>query len=161
KYDYTFDYRQIEKTRKLLMSGKPGEGQRIAFEDVKVEVKKDKAELRCRATQFFGADSVTVEEIYSLRKTVGGWKVYRNRGWPVENRLGGKITRFDEKTWRQLDDDVINQVDDPRGDKVGLALMAASRFAEAHAMFKKVCDRKDAGADDWARRGDAAMAAGD
>src|SRR5262249_54722163 len=103
-HDHTFDHGQIQKTRKLLMTGKPPEGQRLEFDDVKVEVKEDEAELRCRTTFFFATDlHQTVAEIYQLRKTAAGWRVYRNRGWYLEMRTGAEVTRFDEKTWRRLD----------------------------------------------------------
>lgn len=161
KFDVTFTYKQIEATRRLLFSAKPAPGQKVVFENVQVTVDGKQAKLMCRNTVFFGADYEVADELYRLRKTADGWKVFLNRGWLVKSKHGETLTTYDAAQWEKLDEQAeFKKRADKRGDETAQALMAAFRFPEAHALLKKVTARDDATAGDWIARGHAAMAAG-
>jgi hypothetical protein len=161
KHDTVFDRKQIEATRRLLMHGKVPADQKLAFADVKVKVRGDQAELRVRTTMSFGGGYETVGELYQLRKTAAGWKVYLNRGWFLKTKHGDQVTVFDADTWKKLDEDADTLVQaDRRGERAAQALLAARRFQEAHALLKKVTAGKDAAAADWLLRGNAALGVG-
>src|SRR5262245_7854159 len=86
------------------MSGSPEDKPRMTFDNVKVVVKGDEADLRCRTTLHFGEESYhRFDEAYRLRRTRAGWKVYLNRSWPVESRFGEEVIRFDKERWDKLD----------------------------------------------------------
>src|SRR5688572_13481058 len=161
KRDITFSRKQIEATRRLLFSVRPLPGQKVVFENVQVKVKEEQAEVSLRNTVHFGADYEVADELYRLRKTADGWKVYLNRGWVVKSRQGDNETTYDAAKWKMLDEVADDKArSDKRGHEAALALMAAYRFPEAHALLKKVTARDDATAADWVARGHAAMTAG-
>jgi hypothetical protein len=161
KYETVFDRKQIEATRRMMMSGKAPTDRKINYEDVKVKLEKDQAELRVRNTGFFGEDYQTVAEIYRLRKTPAGWKVYLNRAWVLKSRWGNQVTTFDADTWKKLDAEADALVaTDKRGDRAANALVAAYRFSEAHKLLKKVTAQKDATAGEWLQSGYIALTAG-
>jgi hypothetical protein len=161
KHDVILDRKQIEATRRLLLHGTPPANKKVVFEDVKVTVKGNDAELRVRTTISEGKDYETAAEVYQVRKTSAGWKVSLNRGWPVKEKFGDQEKTFNAAKWKELDeiaDDMVGK--DKRGDRAAGALMTAFRFKEAHDLLKKVTARKDASAADWILRGNAAVAAG-
>ena len=161
KHDIVFDRKQIEATRRLIMHGKAAPDQKMTFENVKVKVEGDEAVLRLRSTVGFGEDYQIADEIYRLRKTSAGWKVYLNRGWTVKAKWGKEVISYDTDKWKMLDETANDLVrTDERGERAAQALLLAWRFKEAHALCKKITDRKDAAASDWLQRGHAAMSAG-
>jgi hypothetical protein len=161
KFDFNLDRKQIEATRRLHFHGKPPEKRKITFANVKVTVKDEEAELRCRSTLANEDEQYVSDEIYRLRKTPAGWKVYLNRGWFVSNKFKDQSTTYDAETWKKLDQEVEDlRGTDKRGDKVGMALLNACRAAEAYDILKKVTARKDVTANDWLPFGYAAFLAG-
>jgi tetratricopeptide (TPR) repeat protein len=162
KYDITFSRKQLEGTRKILMHGKPPGDRKLTFENVQVKIDGDRAELRCRTTMTFEGGFETVGEIYRLRKTSAGWKVYFNRGWSLEAKRDGQVLKFDAASYKKLDAAAEEQLgNDDRGAKAAQALYHAQRYAEEHALRKKITARKDATASDWLSRGYAALSIGD
>lgn len=118
--------------------------------------------MRLQVTWSFGEDYEMTGELYRLRKTPAGWKVSLNRGWPLKTKFGKDVRTFDADTWEKLDSDADELVRmDKRGNRAAQALIVAHRFRDAHDLLKKVTARKDATADDWIRRGEAALMVGD
>jgi len=90
----------------LKLRGAAPKDVHLDFGEARIDIAGEKATLRYRSTlktpEFIGA----ADEIFRLRKTGKGWKVYENRYWPVEVRVGDQITRFDAATWEKLDAEV-------------------------------------------------------
>ncbi len=161
KHDLVLDRKQIESTRRLLMHGKPAADHKVTFADVQVKVDKDEAELRVRTTRHFGKDYMTFAEVYRLRKTPAGWKVYLNRAWTLKTKFAKEIA-YDAAMWQKLDeaaDELLRN--DTRGDQAAQALDDAWRPREAYTLLKQVTARKDATANDWVHRGWTALTTGD
>ena len=161
KHETVYDRQQIEATRRLRFQGKPR--YKVAYRNVRVEVDGDgdEAILRLRSEATWTTGSETGDEVYRLRRTDDGWKVYENRYRLVRNQYGDEATNYDTKKWRELDAkiDVQRVFGNRRG--VAFALYDAWRFREAHQAMKRQTAATDAAADDWVFRGAAAVMAGD
>jgi hypothetical protein len=162
KYDLVLSRDQLEATRRMLFQDKPS--LKLVFENARVEVKGNKAVLRVQTTwKVKGSPefSQAVQEVYRLRRTGGGWKVWENRAWLTSKVVGTEVRQFDEKTWKKLD----ARVEELRGAGSGLelafALCEAYRFAEAHQTAQKYTSAGRASADDWRLRAFFALQAGD
>lgn len=161
KYDVTFDRKQIEATRRLLMHGPVAADEKFTFTDVQAKVDGGEAEVRLRITRTINESAWVQQGLYRLRKTPVAWKVYLNRGWPLQMKRGNETMEFTADTWRKIDeraDDLVRT--DKRGDRAAAALQSAWRFGEAHDLLKKVTDQKGAKASDWVQRGYAALSTG-
>ncbi len=160
KHELTLVRKQIDATRRLRFRGKP-EIRSMSFASPRVTVEGDEAILRVLHTVEFEGGFESVSEIYRLRRTANGWKVYENRWWPVRAKYGERKFDFNEGTWKELD----ARVEECRrkGDLRELlrALFDAFRFAEAHETARKLTGGADVEALDWVMRGQAAVLAGD
>ena len=161
KSDVVLDRKQIEATRRLMFRDMLDPALKLNHEDVQVEVTGDRAELRVRTTATFEGGFEAGREIYRLRKTPDGWKVFLNRWWPTKTQSGAETITYDAATWKSLDDRVTKARQDGDPHELISALRSAYRFAEAHATARKLTDRPDATVDDWVSRGFAALYAGD
>src|SRR5262249_54463674 len=106
RYDHTVNRKQVEAMQRLMFSGLPEGGFKVTFESPRMEVTGDKAELRVRTVQKWGEEGANYEkesEIYLLRRTSEGWRVYENRAWPIESKEGEKSIDYDAKGWETLD----------------------------------------------------------
>jgi ketosteroid isomerase-like protein len=164
KRDHTITRKQLEATCRLMFSFPvPDGGYKVTFESPRVEVKGDKAELRVMTTAQWDEDGEMdrQSEIYLLRRTADGWRVYENRYWMVEARQGDKTIDYDVKGWKLLDEIVAAAEKEDDLVKLVEALDDARRLTEAHNVAKKLTARDGATAEDWSRRGLQALSAGD
>ena len=161
KYDTALTRAQIEATRKLLFAVPPPKGIKMEFENVKTEVKGDEATVRYRTTLREPKQSMTVDEVFRLRRKDGKWKVFENRSWPVEYRGSDFIETFEAGTWKALDEQASRAA--AAGDLGGqlTPLIKGMRFAEAHALAKKWTEKEGKFTQPWLARGQAAMQVGD
>lgn len=102
-----------------------------------------------------------MDEVYRLRRTKNGWKVFENRAWPVAIRLRFTVTLFDAKKWKELDASVEGLKGDGNQRALAKALFDAYRFDEAHDIARKYTTDGRQNAADWAWRGQVAVVAGD
>ncbi|MBI1375728.1 MAG: hypothetical protein GC159_23715 [Phycisphaera sp.] len=152
---------QIRLTRKLTFQRLAGdEPLRLVFGDQRVTIDGDTAEFRVESSTVRGAGYFKVGEVYKLRRTDKGWRVYENRWWPIEQKSGGSLTRFNAATWRDLDDDADAAKLSGDDRNAAVKLYVAHRFTEAlrHAIVH--CSTGQASATDWALRGWIAVQAG-
>jgi hypothetical protein len=165
KYEQTMNRKQLEAICRLSFSvAAPDGGYKVTFDSPRVEVKGDKAELRVMTTAQWDEDGVHLDrqsEIFLLRRTADGWRVYENRYWMVESRQGDKTIDYDAKGWKLLDEIVEAAEKEDDLAKLVEALEDARRLDEAHQAAKKLTAREDATAEDWVTRGWQAVSAGD
>ena len=161
RYETVLKRDQIEATRTLRFKAKAPENVKLDFINVTAKVDGDTAVLRYQAKYSRASEhSESVHEIYRLRKTNDGWKVYENRYWPVEIRLHDHVVKYNDKAWRRLDAEVTRQA--AAGDFAAHinALFDAFRFSEAYSVCKKEAVNIPDDADVWIFRGHAAMLTG-
>jgi ketosteroid isomerase-like protein len=131
-HQVTFDRATLEAVRRMTAS-MPWRDMQVRFEDVKVSVNGDEAELRCRTVITAGPSEESVRELYRLRRTSGGWKVAHNRYWPERTVYEKESHTYDAARWKELD----AEVEEARssGDRARLtsALLTAWRFDQAVA----------------------------
>lgn len=161
RYDLSLTRAQIEASRKVRFSVPPVTNFAIEFADADVKVEGDQATMTWLVATDVGGVDAKIAEHYELRKTATGWKVTLNRYWPVQHSRQGETTRYDTASWKRLDDAVAAAKQAGNGRKVLAALIAAWRFAEAHAQAKKVTAQPDATAADWQTRSAMAVQVGD
>jgi len=165
KYDHVITRKQLEGMVRLMFSVPgPEGGYKVTFESPRVEIDGDKAELRVMTIVKWDEEGENMErlsEIYLLRRTAGGWRVYENRFWMVESKRGDETIDYDASGWKALDAKV--EAAEKEGDLARLvdALDDARRLVEAHKVAKKLTAGDGATADDWLRRGSQALSAGD
>ncbi|MHC4404871.1 MAG: DUF4440 domain-containing protein [Planctomycetota bacterium] len=165
QYDLALNRKKIEATRRLRFRGRTWVT-KLEFDDARVEIAGGEAVLRVHTTVEVAGTTETshveeVQEIYRLRRTPDGWKVFLNRWWPAKMEFPGERVVYDVKTWQALDADVEQAKRDGDPQALASAFFWAFRFAEAHAAAGKLTGRPDAEASDWALRGQAALFAGD
>ncbi len=164
KSDHTLNRKQLEGMMRLVFADLPEGGFKLTLASPRVEVRGDKAELRVMTTVQWdedGEESDRQSEVYLLRRTADGWRVYENRFWMVESIQNDKTIDYDAKGWKTLD--AIVEAAEKEGDlgKLVEALGDARRVVEAHKAAKKLTARDGATADDWVLRGWCAADAGD
>jgi hypothetical protein len=164
KYEYSLDRKRLEAVRRLIYSGLTVGANKLTFESPLVEIQGDKAELRVMTVVKFGDSDDNMQrhsEIYLLRRTASGWRIYECRSWPVEVRKGDKTIDYDSTGWKELDASV--EAAEKEGDipKLVEALRDARRHVEAHKASQKLTAREGAPAADWVSRGWLAAFAGD
>lgn len=131
-YDVTLDRKQIEATKRLIASMPRSVSMVVRFEDVKVDVKGDEAEMRCRTVVEMGTDSMEkVGEIYRLAKTKDGWRIKSNRYWLLDTRYGDKEQAHDAAAWKKLDAAVEEAKTKDDREALVYALLDAWRLEEA------------------------------
>jgi len=157
--DYSLDLAQIGATRKLQFQ-EPSVARAVEFSNPRVTFEGEVATLRVDVHVGYPDSAELVSEIYRLRRTDAGWRVFENRWWWISSMESGETTTMDAEYWAPLD----ARVDVERGDgdlyELGVALMDASRFPEAHAVFVQVTEGQDSEPHDWFLRGQAALMIG-
>lgn len=164
KHDHTLSRKQVEGLMRLAFADLPEGGFKVTFASPRVEVTGDKAELRVMTTIQWDEDGEEKDrqsEIYLLRRTADGWRVYENRFWMVESVQKDKTIDYDAKGWKTLDAIVAEAEKAGDLNKLIDALDDARRVVEAHRVAQKLTASDGATADDWVRRGWAAAEAGD
>ncbi len=157
--DWSLDRAQIEATRKLQFQ-EPSVARAVEFQNPRVSFEGEVATLRVDVHVGYPDAAELVSEIYKLRLTDDGWRVFENRWWRISSMAYGETTTYDAEHWAKLD----ARVDAERADRdlyeLGVALMGASRFPEAHDAFVKVTEGEDPEPHDWFLRGQAALLIG-
>jgi len=164
EFEITLDRQQIEDTRRLRFSWRPVEygNWKLGFRDVQTTITGDHAQMKLKSTVTVAYSRETVGEIYKLRRTKDGWRVYENRFWPIETKQAiNRITKYDAATWKQLDADVDRFKNEDKPLQVLGALQAAYRWKEAHKQAKTVFSSPKISAREWLSRAGTALQAGD
>ena len=158
-YDFVIHRKQIESSRRMLYQGKPVIT-KLDFEVDEVSVEDGFAELKVQVTSHYDGGRTRIGEIYRLRKTAKGWKVFENRWWLLERNIGERTVVYDSKKLRRADAAVERERRSRNLKNHIFALYDASRFAEAFDVAKVLTKAKEATADDWLIRGNLAMQVG-
>lgn len=159
-HDYSLDRAQIEATRRLRFRGASAV-MTLTFEDVGVTVAGDRATLRTVTRLGYRHGDERVGEIYRLRRTAAGWRVYENRYWPVSQRTDGEVVALDAAYYASADARVDAERNTDDRYELAVALLHANRHPEALAVLRELTDGEDGEAYDWVLRGLAAMSVGD
>lgn len=132
--DVVLSRKQIEATKRLRFAGKPT-GLLVSPVDPKVVVSGDEAVLTWRIKTEQPDFVEVVDEIYKLRKTGRGWRVYENRYWIVKAGGADAPTLYDAEYWKAKDlaVEAARSAGDKRAESNALA--AAGRWPEAHAIL--------------------------
>lgn len=160
-YEVTLDREAIAETRALLFGLPVPPGTTVSFEDVQVDVDGDRATLRMRSSVSGPNVRETVAEVYELRRGANGWRITKNRFWPLSTLQGNALIEFTAEEWAKRDARVAELKE--RGDDRRLvgALLDAQRFTDAHETAQRLCVDGLADPRGWALCAFAALAAGD
>ncbi|MBN1910408.1 MAG: hypothetical protein JW818_11760 [Pirellulales bacterium] len=156
KYDFALNYQQIDTRAKVEFRGRPEKGW-VKFENAKVTFTGETARLSYRTSVSHEEQLDIVEEIFLLRKTKDGWKAYENRFWPVELHDGSEVIKYNAKTWKALDDQIIKLKEKKDQEELVFTLLDAQRYPEAYAEAKKLTKQEPDNAYGWYMRGCVAM----
>lgn len=157
--DWILDRTQIEATRKLQFKD-PSVARAVEFRNPRVTFEGEVATLRVDVHVGYPDATELVSEIYKLRRTDDGWRVFENRWWWISSMAYGETTTYDAEHWAALDVRVDAERPDADLYELGVALMDASRFPEAHDVFVKVTEGEDPEPHDWFLRGQTALMIG-
>lgn len=155
-YDVKLDRQQMESRRRVQFRGTTNPDMKWAFENVRVTIRGDDAEMRLLVTLQSPGYFKTFEAIDRFRRTPQGWKVTAMRSWPVAERNGTELTRFDAAYWKAKDEAVEKARAANNKRELASALIAAERIAEADALLKTLVAEAGADANIWRMRGVAA-----
>lgn len=138
-YDTVMTYSELEASSRAKAKGRADASLAVRYEDEAAEVvARDQIDItwsgqfEWRSEDRSGTDSFA--ELYRLRRTDEGWRVYENRSWMVASTRDGKTTRYDDTFWKERDADVARLGASATEVERILALHTAMRFAEAHAL---------------------------
>jgi tetratricopeptide (TPR) repeat protein len=156
KYDFTIT--------RAAMETKPQDSRwqwrSMRYENTRVTVSGDKAEMRCRTFLSERYWISEADEVFLLRKTDDGWKVYENRCWPIALYTWFTKTKYMPATWKKLDEkaDRLKK----QGTSVALvkALGDAHRIKEAYDAAKALTEKESENVEAWVYRGYAAVSLG-
>jgi hypothetical protein len=131
--DRVFSRQQIAATKKLIFAG-PTAGVAVIASDPKVVRKGEEAVLSWRMNNKQRDFAEVVDEVYKLRKTDAGWRVYENRYWLVETGTPEDLVKYTAAYWAAKDAAV--SAAQSAGDKRAeiTALNEAGRWGEAHTL---------------------------
>ncbi|MFO0809240.1 MAG: WD40 repeat domain-containing protein [Gemmataceae bacterium] len=155
--DVTLDRAQVEAVRRIQF--RPGRNSELTwqYEDAHVTFDGNGATLRYRlvgqSSEYFNA----VESVARLAKTPSGWAISAERNWPVAYKLLRERKTYDAAYWTALD----RAADAATGKVRVRALYSAQRYADAYAAMKELGAGAEVRAEDWALRGEVALAVGD
>ena len=161
QYDLTLDRRQIEARARMTFHGKPTHNAVQSYEVVRAEIKGDEAVFETVTTRTSPAGSSRTGEIFRLRKTASGWKIYLNRCWWIEATYGDRTVAFNTDYWEKADRRVVEARESGDLQLMINALAAAIRYREAYEISKKLAQRDGASAQEWTAVGQFAMLLGD
>jgi len=153
KYELIVDYKRGLARAELRSAGEHTT-RTLEHEKTEVLFSKDGTLARYVCTAVVQQEGYTekVREIYLLRRTGSGWRIYENRFWPKMTLIGTKLKLFGSEYWAHLDQAVS---DTAKGDEPVnhvYALMDAHRWAEAYASEQALTKSGGAKASDWALR---------
>lgn len=159
-YDRRFDRQTIAATKAVTFSGVLRLID-VSFEDVRVTVVKDKAQLSWVVSMGQG-DQFTeqVFELYKLRRTKTGWECYENRYFLLGYVAHGRHFNLNMAHWAERDGHVDRATSQANTPLLLGALVEANRFAEAYALIKKLTTVPDVSARQWVQRAVIALQAG-
>ena len=160
QYDYALDRAQIEATRRLRFRGASAV-MTIDYEDERITVAGDRATMRVRTRLVYREGDERVGEIFRLRRTATGWRVYENRYWPLSQGSGDGATVLDDAYYAVADARVAAERAADDRYELAVALLHANRHPEAFATLRELTDAEDAEAYDWVLRGLAAVSVGE
>ncbi|HBO43438.1 MAG TPA: hypothetical protein DD670_05815 [Planctomycetaceae bacterium] len=152
KYDFMIDLAAIKAKHR---DSQPRQ-RRMRYEKERIDISGETAVFRCR-TYLSELEWITAtDEIFRLRRTDQGWKVYENRFWPVASYTWCASTHYTAETWKKLDAEVARL---KKGDdRLALldALFHAHRMKEAHTTAKQWTEDEKDNVTAWVYRGYAA-----
>ncbi len=160
EHDFSLSRAQIDASKRARFVGEPVV-QEINFEVGEVTIRGDEATLTTTTVSSIRDGGERAGEMYLLRKTAAGWRVYQNRYWMISSTAGGKTTTYDAEHYAAADAraDEARAADDNY--ELGLALMAGWRWPEAHRAFVALTEENDVEPYDWVLRASAAIVIGD
>lgn len=148
-HDLTLNRQQLEATKRLRFSGNDSFGV-FTPTDATVELEGKLAEVRWRMTS--GSDEFVevVDELYRLRKTEEGWRVYLNRYWFVEAGPKGRLVARDAAFYEAQDKAATEAK--AAGDSAAEfeALAAGGRFKDAFQVLQEGA-KEDSEPEAWGR----------
>ncbi|MBY0525397.1 MAG: DUF4440 domain-containing protein [Gemmataceae bacterium] len=89
-YDTIWSRAQLEATVRTKCRAERPKDVKLTYENVRTEVAGDRAVLRCRTTKRAAEGTSIADEVFQLRRTDAGWKVFENRFWLIEWRDGDR-----------------------------------------------------------------------
>lgn len=161
KYDVEATRSQLEDVARLRFRAPAPADLKFQFDAVSVNITGDEAILEYRATVTTESSVDIGNEIYRLRKTSDGWKVYENRYWPTELRVDDQVFKYDATTWAERDDEVERTRKSNDRMALPFALMDARRYKECHTLAKQLTSESADDPETWIVRGNAALFVGD
>ncbi|MCA9212338.1 MAG: protein kinase [Planctomycetales bacterium] len=161
QYDVETSRDQLESTRKLLFQGKPASLDGYTIDHVNVDLDGEWASVDSQITWNISGGFLNVRQKMEFEHTSGEWNIKRLRSWISNRRLGGKFIRFDEQTFRDMDQQIAEKMQyGPTLELIDL-LFVAGRRAESWEMCRQLTEREDVTSSDWLRRADRAWQIGD
>jgi len=151
---------RFEPARRMRFRG-PADVLSVEFSDAVATVSGKTATLRTRTTANYRGGSETMAEIYRLRLTDAGWRVFENRFWRLTATNGDVERVFDASFYADADRRVEQERAADDGYELALALLDAGRPLEALAALRDLTEQQDVEAYDWVLRGVSALAVGD
>ena len=159
-HDVTINRTQLAQMSRAKSSAGPDKTLKMTHEKVRVKISGDKAVLKCQ-THILAPDYFQImQEVFKLRKTEKGWRVYENRAWPVLVKRGAKRTIYNAAKWKELDAAVDRTRDEVNPWEWLAALADAWRFKEAYVQSKELTEEYESQPVAWLWRGHMAMLLG-
>lgn len=161
KYDQPIDLDTIRATRAIRMRGMPP-NDRYVYDDVKVQIdgRSAKLSLTVEITAEDDAYQNRTSEQYELIQTKAGWRVTKNRAWPISIRTDEGKTIYNEQQWAALDAAALQAQRAGTDTAHAYTLLGAYRFDEAYEAAVRGTMQKGASAEHWGLRGFLAALAG-
>lgn len=153
RYDVVLTRARLRASRALRFGVPAGLGKYFKFQGAKVTVKGQRATLRVEVTHGYPGGNERVAELYKLRRTKAGWRVYLNRAWPLSARRGEQTLTFGPALYRKLDALALKARGRRDLRQMSRLLLQGYRLTEAYGVAQKVTLSPGATADDWAWRG--------
>jgi ketosteroid isomerase-like protein len=157
--DLRLEREQFEAIKRLRFAP-PASPVEITVPEHEVSISGEEAVLRWRMR--FAAEGFVEEaqEVYKLRKTSEGWRVYENRYWTLTSGDPKTPTQTDAAYWETQDQSVLKATESGTASEQINALTQAMRWNEAHALLTEVTTKNPQVAADWAYRGSVALQLG-
>lgn len=156
-YDIVADRAAFEKSARMQARGERDYRLDMRHEDEEAEV-TDEGEVVIRWTvraswkQGAKSGSDTSREIFRLRKTDEGWRVYENRFWPLASEVDGEVTRYDAAFWAKQDAEVDKlQPSDPPGEQLAL-LFLAGHYERGYTYARELTEKNPRQVEAWGYR---------
>jgi hypothetical protein len=160
-HDHAITRAQNEAIKRLRFAGRPPRGARMSHAEARVEVDGDQAVMTVQTS--FRSEGVVevVRERYTLARRAGRWQITENRWWLEAAGFGDESIAYDAERWAELDAAVESARESGDRERLAFALAAASRHAEALALWKEITVEPDASGRAWSARALSALLSGD